>query len=393
MADAVRLTEPGRLTSGTKSHWWRTVLGEYPTGVAIVTSADTDGAPVGMVVGTFTAVSEDPPMVGFMPASRSRTLGHVTRHGRFVASVLGARHEQLARDFAASREDRFQGAEWVRTSSGLLRLADAVSWYEATVEQVVEAGDHTIVVGRVGDFGTGNGGGGLPLLYLKGGYGTFTAPSLRLDFGRFGDRLRLADGMAEVLEEYASQCRVECTVSTLAGDSVVVLASAGVADPVPRGASFPWAAPLSPVLAAWAGDEQRKVWIERSRHLVGRVDRPRLAALLDGVRERGYAVSLGTSVRDRFASTVTNPDADRAELMALWGAIEDERATLEKQASWPAQVGSIQVPVFDTEGRAGLELVVGGFGPAPSRDRFEEVLEGAQEAAAFLGALGAAFES
>lgn len=383
----------GRPARGARSQWWRTVLGEYPTGVVLVTSTDADGAHVGMIVGTFSAVSEDPPMVGFMPSSTSRTLGHITRRGRFVVSVLGARHEQLARDFAASRQDRFQGAEWVTTESGLLRVADAVSWYESSVDQVIEAGDHAIVLGRVEGFGVGNGNGGLPLLYLKGGYGTFTAPSLRLDFGRFGDRMRLTDSMAEVLEEYAKRCGVECTVSTLAGDSVVVLASAGVADPVPRGASFPWAAPLSPVFAAWAGDEQRKVWIERSRHLVGKVDRPRLAALLEGVRSRGYAVSLGTSVPDQFASTVTNPDADRAELMALWMSIEDERATLEKQGSWRSEVGSIQLPVFDTEGRASLELVVGGFGPAPSRERFEEVLAGAQEAAALLSALGAAFES
>ena len=53
------------------SAWWRAALGEYPTGVCLVTGVAGDGSPVGMVVGSFVAVSEDPPLVGFFAGRRS----------------------------------------------------------------------------------------------------------------------------------------------------------------------------------------------------------------------------------------------------------------------------------------------------------------------------------
>ena len=51
---------------------YREVMGDHPTGVAVVTGVD-DGEPVGMVVGTFSAVSLDPPLVSFMPTVNSGT--------------------------------------------------------------------------------------------------------------------------------------------------------------------------------------------------------------------------------------------------------------------------------------------------------------------------------
>lgn len=43
----------------------RETLGQYPTGVAVVTAVAEDGSPVGMVVGTFSSVSMSPPLIAF----------------------------------------------------------------------------------------------------------------------------------------------------------------------------------------------------------------------------------------------------------------------------------------------------------------------------------------
>lgn len=45
---------------------FRDVMGHYPTGVVVVTGM-VDDAPVGMVVGTFSSVSLDPPLVSSCP--------------------------------------------------------------------------------------------------------------------------------------------------------------------------------------------------------------------------------------------------------------------------------------------------------------------------------------
>ena len=55
------------MTAAFDDATFRHVLGHYPTGVCIVTSADGSGAPTGLVVGSFTSVSLDPPLVAFFP--------------------------------------------------------------------------------------------------------------------------------------------------------------------------------------------------------------------------------------------------------------------------------------------------------------------------------------
>ena len=52
---------------------FRHVLGHYPTGVTVVTAKEPDGTPVGMVIGSFTSVSLDPPLVAFFPGCSSMT--------------------------------------------------------------------------------------------------------------------------------------------------------------------------------------------------------------------------------------------------------------------------------------------------------------------------------
>ncbi len=151
---------------------WRTVMGECPTAVTIVTSTDESGSPVGMVVGTFTSVSETPPLVGFLAMASSFTYGVIRRSGRFRASVLGATHEALCRHFfASSHEGRFSTDVWEYDEHGLPRLRDAIAWFDATVDRTLGVGDHDFVVGAVHGLGTGTGTHeDLPLIFLRGGY-------------------------------------------------------------------------------------------------------------------------------------------------------------------------------------------------------------------------------
>ena len=67
---------------------FRRVLGHYPTGVCVVTAVEADGAPVGMVVGSFTSVSLDPPLVAFFPAKTSQSWPRLAAVGKFCVNVL-----------------------------------------------------------------------------------------------------------------------------------------------------------------------------------------------------------------------------------------------------------------------------------------------------------------
>ena len=61
---------------------YRTTLGTYPTGVVVITGATPEG-PVGVVIGSFTSVSLDPPLVGFLPGKSSTSWPKIEATGRF----------------------------------------------------------------------------------------------------------------------------------------------------------------------------------------------------------------------------------------------------------------------------------------------------------------------
>ncbi|MGO1543311.1 MAG: flavin reductase [Gulosibacter sp.] len=369
-----------------KSSWWRAVLGEYPTGVCIISSVDPETKqPIGMIVGTFSAVSEDPPVVGFMPATGSYTAKRIIESGRFCVSVLAAGHEALSRSFAKNHETRFTEGEWTATDGGILRLEDAVSWFEADISNVVPLGDHTLVLGDVRDFGVGNGNAGLPLLFLKGGYGSFSVPTLEFNPQGLGANVRTVNQIRASVEALAETLDVTCYVATVAKDSVMVLASSNE-DPEHElvGQAFPFAAPMASVLAAWSTPERLKVWEESARHLLGVIDRPFLAELLERVRLRGYAVSIGEAIEVPFDAIVSNPESKLEDYSRLWSSINDDYRTLTAADVIHKHVHAIQVPVFGPDGNAMLELFVSGLGSDLSQERFAEITRGAVCAASDL---------
>ena len=98
---------------------FRDVLGAYPTGVCVVTALAEDGARHGLVVGSFTSISLDPPLVGFFPDKRSGTWPRIEATGRFCVNVLGADQLALCRRFAARADDKFAELAHGQSPAGL----------------------------------------------------------------------------------------------------------------------------------------------------------------------------------------------------------------------------------------------------------------------------------
>jgi 3-hydroxy-9,10-secoandrosta-1,3,5(10)-triene-9,17-dione monooxygenase reductase component len=156
------------------STWFRRVLGHFPTGVVIVTAVH-DGRPAGMSIGSFTSVSLDPPLVAILPAKTSTSWPAIEAAGAFCVNILNARQEALCRAFATSGADKFAGVTWRTAPSGSPVLAGALAWLDCSLEQVVEAGDHLIALGRVAALDVGEQGEDWdsgPLVFFQGGYGT-----------------------------------------------------------------------------------------------------------------------------------------------------------------------------------------------------------------------------
>ena len=149
---------------------YRTVLGHFATGVALITAID-DGEPVGMACNSFTSVSLDPQMVLFCAAKSSTTWPRMQPAGKFAANILGEDGEEVCRLFAEKGADRFSSLAYSRGRSGSPILRDALAWVDCNTIAEHDAGDHFIVVGEVLELGYQSE--GKPLLFYRGGYGRF----------------------------------------------------------------------------------------------------------------------------------------------------------------------------------------------------------------------------
>jgi len=152
---------------------FRQVLGYYPTGVCVITALDAENNPCGMVVGTFTSVSMDPPLVGFLPDKRSSSWPAIEKAGHFCVNVLADDQMGLCRQLAASGPDKFTGVEYTVSEHNLPILAGAMASIECQLHSVNEAGDHWFVLGKV--LGLEGLRDADPMLFFRGKYGSFSS--------------------------------------------------------------------------------------------------------------------------------------------------------------------------------------------------------------------------
>ncbi len=99
----------------------RRALGQYATGVTVVTTVDADGEPFGMTANSFTSVSINPPLVLWAAAKSSPSLPAFEASDRFAVNVLASDQHHLSRQFATSGADKFDG---VRVMDGDLPLLE-----------------------------------------------------------------------------------------------------------------------------------------------------------------------------------------------------------------------------------------------------------------------------
>lgn len=149
---------------------FRKVLGNYPTGVCIITAMD-EGKPAGMVVGSFTSISLDPPLVGFFPDKSSTSWPLIEKAGHFCVNVMTSNQGPVCRAVSAKGEAKFAGVEYLISEHNLPVIAGTIATIECKLYSVTEAGDHWFVLGRVLRMETVREDD--PMLFHRGRYGSF----------------------------------------------------------------------------------------------------------------------------------------------------------------------------------------------------------------------------
>jgi flavin reductase ActVB len=149
---------------------FREALAHFASGVTIVTARGADG-PVGFTATGFTSLSLAPPLVLVCVAKNASAYEGVVGADRFGVSVLCERQRWIAEQFARSGVDRFRDVPVVADPAAAVPLIEgALARLECHRHAQHDAGDHTILIGRVHSAFTGS---GRPLLHFSRRFGGF----------------------------------------------------------------------------------------------------------------------------------------------------------------------------------------------------------------------------
>ncbi len=146
---------------------FRRALGQFPTGVCVVTCAP-DGVPHGMTMSSFNTLSVDPPLVLFSIDRKALSLPEWERAEAFMVNVLAASQSDLSNRFASPRGPKWEGVDYHLSPHGAPALPGAAARFECLPYARYDGGDHVLFVARVAGYQADPD--RMPLLFCKGRY-------------------------------------------------------------------------------------------------------------------------------------------------------------------------------------------------------------------------------
>ena len=128
---------------------YRTALRRHAAGVTIIT-LDSANGPVGFTATSFSSLSLNPPLVSFNIAHTSSSISALRQAQSLIVHLIGDHQLPLAQRFSANADQRFADeSAWVTLSTGEPLLRGTHCWLRTVVHQLIEVGDHTLVIGAV----------------------------------------------------------------------------------------------------------------------------------------------------------------------------------------------------------------------------------------------------
>lgn len=145
---------------------FRDALGNFATGVTVVTIATPEG-PQGVTANSFASLSLAPPLVLWSPGKFSRRHDMFAQAGHFSIHVLAEDQKHLSDRFTRGGA-QFDGLDFTLSAEGVPVISGVLSRFDCVQDAAYDAGDHTLVVGRVLRAATDA---GRPLVFAQGQWG------------------------------------------------------------------------------------------------------------------------------------------------------------------------------------------------------------------------------
>ena len=143
----------------------RQVAGAFPTGVTIITTEKEDGSIHGMTASSFLSISLDPALVAFCVKEHA-AIYPLLKVGKTVGiSILEASQKHISNQFAGFNQEEVE-VPMTQKATGSTIVNKALAWYCTTIQQIIPAGDHSLIFCEIQDLGRSED--GQPLVYWSG---------------------------------------------------------------------------------------------------------------------------------------------------------------------------------------------------------------------------------
>jgi flavin reductase (DIM6/NTAB) family NADH-FMN oxidoreductase RutF/DNA-binding MarR family transcriptional regulator len=173
---------------------FRRALGNFATGVTIITARAPDGTRVGVTASSFNSLSMDPPLILWSSMKDAKSCAIFESASHFAVNILASDQMEMSNHFARRQEDKFAGVDFSEGLGGAPIFDGCAGRFQCETYDRLDGGDHWIFVGRVvkfDDFGRA------PLCFHQGSYAmvfnhpdafpkTDTSPQPDPDRGRMG---------------------------------------------------------------------------------------------------------------------------------------------------------------------------------------------------------------
>lgn len=157
---------------------FRRALGNFATGVTIVTAQNEQGEKVGVTANSFNSVSLDPPLILWSIDKKSSSFPVFEQASHFAVNILSGSQIDLSNKFSRRNIDKYEGTSYQIGAGSAPILDHSSAVFECERHQIIEGGDHWIIIGKVVNFRDE---GRSPLVYHQGAYsGVIPHPLLQV---------------------------------------------------------------------------------------------------------------------------------------------------------------------------------------------------------------------
>ncbi|UUM29673.1 flavin reductase family protein [Vibrio japonicus] len=151
---------------------YKNIMGQFPTGVTVITAYNDLGDVVGFTASAFSALSIDPALVLVCPSYTSDSYPVIRDTKKFAIHILADDQQAVAYQFAKKGIDKSEGLVIHKSEHGVPVIEGALAVLECELWNDYPGGDHAILVGQVVDAQLANTDEQHPLLYCRSKMGS-----------------------------------------------------------------------------------------------------------------------------------------------------------------------------------------------------------------------------